>query len=75
MPTNHGLNPYSNFPAPKKELEPLRMPAMFTKLTSGSKSRAAEGPDQGAYEKVEEGKEGKKGSGAKLVWGVKGAEG
>ncbi|MCJ1246262.1 hypothetical protein MMC30_003468 [Trapelia coarctata] len=61
MPLNHGLNPYSNFPAPKKELEPLRMPALLDKLVSGSKASAAEGPERGAYEKMRDGEEGKKG--------------
>ena len=52
MPLGRGLNPYSNIPAAKKELESLCMPALFDKLVSGSKSRAGEGPERGVSEKM-----------------------
>jgi len=62
MPLGHGLNPYSNIPAAKKELDPLRMPALFDKLVSGSKSRTGDAPERGVYEKMKgvDGKEGNK---------------
>lgn len=61
MPLTHGLNPYSNFPAWKKELKPLRRPALFDKIISGSKDRVADGPERGAYEKIKDGEAGKNG--------------